>query len=311
MKSDTRYRILILFLLLFPGLSLAGVTSANDTFEKKVPLEGPVVLDVDTGSGSIVIRAGSGREATIRGEIHVRRHSIWRKAADTEELIQRVKDNPPVEVSDGRLRVGHFRDRELGNKVSISYEIIVPADTAVVAETGSGSITIDDIAAPVEAETGSGRIRMNNIGGHVRAEAGSGSIRAEKVAGGFEADTGSGSIYLSQTAPGDVVVSTGSGSSELIGVTGAVRASAGSGRIIVEGRQEGLWNLESGSGSVRVRLPADAAFDLDAETNSGGIVVDHPLTVEGRISKRHIRGAVRGGGPLLRIDTGSGGIRIE
>ena len=62
---------------------------------------------------------------------------------------------------------------------------------------------------------------------------------------------------------------------------------------------------------LAVRLPGDAAFALDAESRSGGITVDHPLTVQGKISKRHIRGEVRGGGPLLRIDTGSGSIRVE
>jgi DUF4097 and DUF4098 domain-containing protein YvlB len=116
---------------------------------------------------------------------------------------------------------------------------------------------------------------------------------------------------MSQTSPGDVKVSTGSGGMELVGVVGALKASAGSGRIRVEGRQEGDWKLNAGSGSVRIRLPEDAAFTLDAETGSGGIDIGYPVTVEGKISKRHLRGDVGGGGHLLRIDTGSGSIRIE
>jgi DUF4097 and DUF4098 domain-containing protein YvlB len=88
-------------------------------------------------------------------------------------------------------------------------------------------------------------------------------------------------------------------------------ARAGSGSITVDGYQQGDWDLDTGSGSITVRLPGDAAFALDAESRSGGITVDHPLTVQGKISKRHIRGEVRGGGPLLRIDTGSGSIRVE
>ena len=131
------------------------------------------------------------------------------------------------------------------------------------------------------------------------------------MAGAFTASTGSGSIQMSQTAPGDVKASTGSGSMELTGVVGAVKAKAGSGRIRIDGRQEGDWKVNAGSGSVRIRLPADAAFTLDAETGSGGIDIEHPLTVEGKVSKRHLRGDVRGGGHLLRIDTGSGGVRIE
>lgn len=309
MNSHPRLKALILCLLLLPVMAIAA---DHDTFETSVTLQDTVLLDVDTGSGSIAVRAGSGGEATIIGKIKVNRGSFWRKPANADELIQQVKENPPVMLSDGRLRVGYFEDRGLGRKVSISYEIVVPADTEVKADTGSGSISVADIAAPVTADTGSGSIELRNIGGSVKADTGSGSIHAEGVAGAFHADTGSGSVFLSQTAPGDVHVDTGSGSSELRGVVGAVHVDSGSGRIFVAGRQDsGDWRLDAGSGSIRVDLPDDAAFTLDAETHSGSINVDHPVEVTGKISKKHLRGTVRGGGPLLAIDTGSGSIKVE
>jgi DUF4097 and DUF4098 domain-containing protein YvlB len=241
----------------------------------------------------------------------VRRKSFWRKAADKDEIVRRVIENPPIELSDGQLKIGYLRDRDVRKRVSISYEIVVPADTEVIADTGSGSILIRDIAAPVEADTGSGAVNLMNISGSVKADTGSGSIRAENIAGNFDGDTGSGGIYVSQRGPGDVLVSTGSGSTELVGISGAVRASAGSGGIKVEGRQEGRWKLSTGSGSITVSLPDDAAFELDAETNSGSINVEHPITTQHNSSKKHVKGTVRGGGHLLRIDTGSGGIRVN
>ena len=309
MKSHASLKALILSLLLLPALAIAA---DHDMFEMSVALQDAVLLDVDTGSGSIDVRAGSGSEARIIGKIKVNRGFFLRKPANADELIQQVKDNPPVELSDGRLRVGYFEDRSLGKKVSVSYEIVVPADTEVKADTGSGSITVIDIAAPVTADTGSGSIELQNIGGSVKADTGSGSIHADGVAGAFHADTGSGSVFLSQTGPGEVHVDTGSGSTELRGVAGALHVDTGSGRIVVEGRQEGSdWVLDAGSGSIRVALPDDAAFSLNAETNSGSINVDHPVEVMGKISKKHVRGEVRGGGPLLAIDTGSGSIRVE
>lgn len=307
MRANTTLKNLILTALLIPGVAVA----AGGTFEETVDLAGPVVLEVDTGSGSIDVRTGSGGEARIVGRIKVKRSGFWRSRANADEIIQQVIDDPPVELTAGRLRVGHFSDRSLGRKVTVSYEIVVPADTEVIADTGSGSIYIADIAAPVEADTGSGSIELTNIGGSVKADTGSGSIRADGVAGAFHADTGSGSIYLLQTAPGDVDVDTGSGSSELRGVAGALRADSGSGRIVVEGSLEGDWRLDTGSGSITVDLPDDAAFDLDAESHSGGITIDHPLTVQSKLSRRHVRGEVRGGGPLLQIDTASGRIRVR
>jgi DUF4097 and DUF4098 domain-containing protein YvlB len=79
----------------------------------------------------------------------------------------------------------------------------------------------------------------------------------------------------------------------------------------VNGRQNGTWDIDTGSGAIRVNLPDEAAFQLDAESSSGSIVIEHPLTVQGKISKRHLRGSVRGGGDLLKIDTGSGGITVD
>ena len=311
MQAITKLNTLILSTLLLSGLSATNAFAADDTFERSFPVSTPLVLDVDTGSGSIKIRSGSGDEVTIEGKIRVRKRSFWSKVDNADELIQEVKDNPPIEMEDGRLRVGHIRDRKLRNSVSISYEIVAPVGTEIVAQTGSGSISVSNIAAPVDVHTGSGKVTLENITGSAKARTGSGSIRAEGVGGAFDGNSGSGHIFLAQTAPGDVVVSTGSGGSELTGVTGSVRVRAGSGRIIIDGRQEGDWTLDTGSGSVRVSLPADAAFDLDAESSSGGIDVDHPLTIEGRISKKHVVGTVRGGGPRLEIETGSGGIRVN
>ena len=308
MKATSKLQILILSLLLLPALAAAA---ENDTFEETLTVPEGTMLEVDTGSGSIEVSAGPGRDVTVIGKIKVNRKSFWRRAVDKEEILAYVVENPPVELEGDRLTVGHIKDRSIRKRVSISYVIVVPADTSVDADTGSGSISVTDIAAPVEVSAGSGRLTLQNIGGPVRAKSGSGSIRAEQVAGEFRGKTGSGSISLSQTAPGDVTVSTGSGSTELTGIDGALRASAGSGSIKVEGRQQGDWDLGTGSGSITVRLPDDAAFVLDAESRSGGITVDHPLMVQGKISKRHIRGEVRGGGPLLKADTGSGRIRVE
>ncbi len=311
MNTNSVLKTLTFSTLLLTGLWAADALAANETFETSMTISEPITLDVDTGSGAIQIRPGASDEAIIIGKISFNRRFLWSKPANADELVQQLRDNPPVELTDGRLRVGYIDDRKLRKSVSISYEITVPAGTEVLAETGSGSISITDIAAPVDAHTGSGSVRLENIGGSVNAQTGSGSIRANGVAGAFNGSTGSGSIHMSQTAPGDVVVSTGSGSSELRGVVGSVRASAGSGRITIDGRQEGEWRVKTGSGSVRISLPEDAAFDLDAESSSGGIDIDHPLTIEGRISKKHVKGQVRGGGPLLYIDTGSGGIRIK
>jgi len=311
MNTNTDFRSIACRVLLLAGLFAIEARAADGEFEQRLSVDGPIVLDVDTGSGSIDVRSGPEGQITVKGEIRVGRRFFGLRAASAAELVQQVKDDPPVELNDRRLRVGYIRDRSVRKNVTISFEIIVPAGTEVRAESGSGSVFVTGIAAGVRAETGSGSVRLDNIGGPANAETGSGSIRAEGIAGAFSGHTGSGNIYLRQSAPGDVVTSTGSGSSELKGVAGSLHASAGSGRITVGGRLEGDWRITTGSGSVRVTLPEDAAFGLEAESSSGGIEIDHPVTVEGKLSERHIAGSVRGGGPLLYIDTSSGSITVR
>jgi len=311
MKSKIGSSLLIVCGVLLGGLWAGQAQAASGSFEQTIQVDEAVLLDVSTGSGSINIRAGNSGEIEVIGRIKARTGFFRRSVEDAEELVREFEANPPVHVSNGEVRVGHIKDRAFQNNVTISYEIVVPADTQVKSHTGSGSQTIAGLAGPVKAGTGSGSLTLTSIGGSVEARSGSGAITAEDIAGAFEGHTGSGSIKLTQTAPGDVVVSTGSGSSELYGVYGALKVRAGSGRIVVDGTQDGIWNLDTGSGSVKVNLPDEAAFDLDAESGSGSIVVDHPVTVQGKISKRHLRGTVRGGGDVLRIETGSGSIRVN
>jgi len=303
------------------GALLAGFwaadahAAASGSFQQTISIDEAVLLDVSTGSGTISIRAGDPGQVEITGRIKVRRGSFFGLFTTSSDKMQAFVDlfesEPPVMLADGRLQVGHVKNSRYGRNVSISYEIVVPVDTEVKSHTGSGTQEISGVSGPVEAGTGSGRLTLTDVGGAVSARSGSGSITADGIAGSFEAHSGSGKVRLSQAAPGDVVVTTGSGKIELHGVVGALRAKAGSGRIIVNGQQDGTWNLDTGSGSVHVSLPVDAAFELDAETGSGGINIEHPVTVQGRISKRHLRGTVRGGGELLTIDTGSGSIRVE
>lgn len=296
--------LVVLVLALCPGSAGAQATGS---FMRTLEAGGLRELDVSTGSGSIDIAGGPGSEIVIAGHIEVRRS----RGQDPEAIVDEIEAAPPIELDGQTLRIGDRDPRRYRAQVSISYEIRLPAGMSVVSETGSGSQTVTGIDAEVEASTGSGAIVLTSIGGEVIAETGSGRIQADAIAGAFNGRTGSGVISLTQTASGDVRASTGSGRIELRGVVGGLNATTGSGRIEVDGQQTAAWDLKSGSGSITVRLPADAAFTLDAQTSSGSLDIDHPVTMQGSLRRNQLRGTVRGGGPMLRIGTGSGNIRIE
>jgi len=301
--------------ILLSGFWAASALAATGSFQETLSVDGPIVLDVSTGSGSIDVTTGSAQHVEITGHIKVSERSfmgLFKKSTEEQQaLVDQLQNEPPISLDDGLLKVGHLKGDVYNRNVSISYEIVVPAGTEVVSHTGSGSQTVSGVSGPVKAKTGSGSITLTDIGDSVNAKSGSGAIKANGIAGGFEAHTGSGSIRLTQVAPGDIVTTAGSGSIKLHGVVGALRAKAGSGRVEIEGQQEGDWTIDTGSGSVYIQLPDGAAFELDAHAGSGGISIDHPLTIQGKVSKRRMRGDVRGGGHRLVVETGSGGIRID
>lgn len=326
--------------LLFAGLALclasgtaaqwgwdSGIV-AEGKFDKTLKVSGPVDLEVKTNWGSVVVRTGDGSTVRVTGTIKARKYS----RSEAESRIAEIEKNPPIRQTGNTIVIG-FEGREWDseerNRIGISYELVVPANTRLRSSTGSGSQTIEGVGGPVEATTGSGGVTLSAIGadarattgsgsitvngikGQLRASTGSGGIRGTGVAGAIIAGTGSGTIDLEQVSAGDVELSTGSGGITLTGVKGGVRARTGSGSIRVNGEPTATWNIRTGSGSIHVRLPQNASFDLDASTSSGSINADHPVTLLGRISRREMRGKVRNGGPLLDLGTSSGSIHIE
>ena len=95
------------------------------------------------------------------------------------------------------------------------------------------------------------------------------------------------------------------------GVNGGLRASTTSGSLAIQGQPARDWRLSSSSGHVTVSVPSSQGFELDANSSSGRIDVDFPITVSGTIGRHALRGSARGGGPLLHVRTSSGGITIQ
>jgi len=314
--------------LLLVAMTAVARAAAEGSFERTLKVTGPVELDVSTPSGHIDVRTGDSSTVRIRGTIRASSGRWLSSDADAERNVRYLESNPPIEQSGNYVKIGHAEDRELMRNVSISYDLVVPAETRlrsstgsgsqsiaglrgpVKAGTGSGNLRIDDIGDQLEAHTGSGNIEIRSVKGRLHAQTGSGPIRATDIAGGFVATTGSGDVRLEQSSPGDGKVDTGSGTVEIHGLRGGLRVETGSGGINVAGEPTGDWSLHTGSGGVIVRVPSEAAFDVDAHTSSGHISSSHSITAQ-TIGRGELRGKVGQGGVRLELRTGSGNIQIE
>jgi DUF4097 and DUF4098 domain-containing protein YvlB len=91
---------------------------------------------------------------------------------------------------------------------------------------------------------------------------------------------------------------------------GGLNAGTGSGNIKVGGTPSALCHLHTGSGNVEF-WSGNAALTLDASTGSGNIHSDRELMMQGAVNRHHMTGKLNGGGPTVRIETGSGDIRLH
>ena len=282
-------------------------TSYQGQFQRDLQVSGTVDLEVLTHSGDITIHSGPAGKVSIQGRIHV--NDRWRNDSGKENEVHQLEQNPPIRQSGNSIHIEYADVHD----ISIDYEITVPADTSVRTNSGSGDQNVEGLHSNLNLESGSGDMRLHGLKGDVHAHTGSGNVEARDVTGTFNADAGSGDIRLEASVANDVRVHTGSGNIEARGVQGALHVEAGSGDITIDGVPSQAWEVRTGSGNVRLRLPGEAGFNLEASTGSGELVLNHPVTIQGKVgSERHtISGPVHGGGPLLMVRTGSGDVEID
>jgi hypothetical protein len=276
------------FLLAAAVLALAAIPAlaSEATFDRTLSVSGRVELSVATGSGNIHLTRGAGNQVHIFGKVK----TCWGMNCASDEQVRQIAAHPPIEQTGNIVRIG-ARHENLHN-ISIDYEIQAPENVFLDAGSGSGNIIVDDVGQNAKLTTGSG------------------NIHATGLHGGFTANTGSGNIYAEQSGAGDVKAQTGSGSIELRNLHGGLRAGTGSGSIKAGGTPTSDWKLGTGSGSVEL-WPGSAGITLDASTGSGSIHSDKDVTTHGESNRHHLSGTLNGGGPTVRIETGSGSIRIH
>jgi len=121
-----------------------------------------------------------------------------------------------------------------------------------------------------------------------------GGIAVRDVAGSLRFETQNGGISLADLA-GDVRGETRNG-----GVSVKLDGSRWDGR--------GL-DVETRNGGVRLAVPEGYNAQLETGTVNGGVDVDFPVTVKGKIA-RHIETTLGSGGAPVRVVTTNGGVRV-
>lgn len=309
-------------------------------------LAGRVTLAPGSGSAVVVEVTRGGRDG---GSLRIEQGPI--EGSQTLRVIYPGDDISYRELGHGSrtdLRVrddgtfGGGRERERGRRVRIGDDsggleayadltIRVPAGQTlavyqavgeVSASDVSGDLRLDTHAAPVTAtditgdlvvDVGSGRVEVSGVEGNANVDTGSGSVRVTGVRGDYlRVDTGSGSVTASNISVSGLEIDTGSGEVHVAGAAALdVEIDTGSGSVDVELTNESRdISIDTGSGGVTLILPSTYGATVDIETGSGGIDLDFPVQVR-RFERDHVFGTIGDGSGSLKVDTGSGSVRIR
>lgn len=243
----------------------------------------------------------------------------------------RFDDQDLLRLDAPRHRV-QISGRGAGLEAHADLRVRIPAGRSLALFLAVGAATISNVDGDLRVSVASASLTTRNTRGSLAVESGSGEVRVRDAAGRVTLDSGSGGVDVRGVRGPSLRLDAGSGGVSASGVVvDELRADTGSGPIELEEVRAPVIALDSGSGGVRINLVSGPLRSLDIDNGSGGVTlavpreIDATLEVEhgsGQVDIRvpyrlrqmtgdHLRGTLGDGGGRIRIETGSGGVRIE
>jgi DUF4097 and DUF4098 domain-containing protein YvlB len=312
----------------------------TDKVSQTVKVGDGATLDLSHLSGDIRVTAGNNNEIKI--------DAIKRARHRDPEQARRLLDALRVDINNfnNRVEVRTIYPRRgqsgytSGNSISVSvdYVISVPAAASVALKSISGDISVTSVKGEVRVETVSGDVTVTATPNVSIAKTISGDVMARDI--GTETtlvlSTVSGSVIGTGLKVRALEAGSVSGNVRLIGSeVDRLEARSLSGNIEFDAplTKGGRYEFTSHSGNVRITLGGNTGFELDADTFSGSVRSDVPVTVNSlggrgvksrttttsggstrtmvRTSNRAIRGTYGDGGAFLSVRSHSGSVVIS
>ena len=273
-----------------------GGESYSEALEERFTFEHTPRLHVRNVSGETSITA-----AGAPGEIRV----VARKrvSAGSEDRAKRLLQNLEIRMEkrgDELLVEPHLYEQERGwldlfrgKRFRVDFDITVPAECAIDAQTVSGELSIEGVRGPLEIQTVSGDVRLEDLQGPLRLKSVSGDVDCRRYVGHCEGNTVSGDVTIAAARLRSSLLHTVSGD------------------VQVEGRLDPRreHRFKTISGDIELAL---AAPDLTIEyrTASGDVECELPARIV-RNARKEYSIAVGGGHGRVGVKTVSGDLTVR
>jgi DUF4097 and DUF4098 domain-containing protein YvlB len=304
---------LVVSLLLVYSVSLAK-EKYEEKFDKTVALAKDGKVEINNISGDITVASWNQDQVKIEA-VKVSQASSLEKAKENaaKVTIEVVPEANVLRIETKYPKSGKFWGGDSVD-VSVEYKLWIPEKAALKAINVSGDVLAEAIGGAAALKSVSGGIRLTKAAAGADCTSVSGGVEVADVTGNVFLKSVSGDVKASRVK-GSVEAETVSGEVDLLDVSDAptVRAKALSGGVRYRGviSKQGNYSLKSHSGDVVLYLPADSAFDFEAETFSGGVESDFEIKMMGKVSPREMSGSVNGGGAVLKLSSFSGDIKLK
>jgi len=306
-----------LSLILITGLLLILPLVAGETYQEKFARTENLTRD-----GLVIINNVSGDiRVMVWKEEKVKIEAVKLARASSEAKAKENADKVTIEVTAEpglvRIETRYPESRRWfggGDNVSVDYTLWIPDRASIESRSVSGDVQVEKAGGAVKVSAVSGNVSI--VGGvrTISAKAVSGNVSLTGAEGDCAINSVSGDIHVSRVR-GSVEAEVVSGSVKLLEISEAQKVSAKSISGTVEYRGQvlpgGVYRLSSHSGEVRLFLPADSSFDLEASSFSGTVTTDFPVQVIGKLNGKTIQGRVGKGGADVLAKAFSGSVEIR
>jgi DUF4097 and DUF4098 domain-containing protein YvlB len=182
----------------FIGMDDDESESHDQTVEKTFTVEGMPRLRVQNVSGETAIRVGERGQVRVVARKRVKGGSADRAKRLLENVEVRIEQQgndifvEPHLYEQERSWLDLFR----GKRFRVDFEITVPRETAVKAQTVSGDLDLNGTRGPARVESVSGDVNIADVQGPMRIKSVSGDVQCTDYVGSVEGSSVSGDIDL-------------------------------------------------------------------------------------------------------------------
>jgi putative adhesin len=282
------------------ALPAAAQNEVTDRFSRTSHLDQDGTFDLTNVYGTIVLTGGTGHDVTIEAVKRVQRPN----ANAARALLQMID----IQVTEGanRIEVRTVVPRPRNFPGSVDYMVTLPQDARVTVRTMSGNIRATNIRGEL----------LKSVSGDIEIVGGSADdvITASTVSGNIAVRGLRGRTTQLTTVTGNVRVD------DLQADRLAVRAVNGNIDYAGDVARSGRYEFVTHSGDIRLTLSGATGFEVQANSLSGTVRSDFPITrrsepgAEGRrggVTARGLRGAFGDASAMLVLRAFSGNISVN